>query len=118
MVVAEGGRVSIDAQKLEWVEHASDVGAYITEQVYQGKASRVDLEMTTSQAKSGSRAKGTKSHWSIIESLANLDADNAHYVRSYGRLACAWRSSRLPGGRESCRTTVAAGGCTPRNEGH
>ncbi|MFC0681475.1 protein rep [Lysobacter korlensis] len=83
IVVAEGGRVSVDAQQLAWVENAPDVGAYITDQTYQGKASRVDLEMTTSQSKSGfGRAKGTKSHWSIIENLANSNADNAHYVSS------------------------------------
>ncbi|WP_344069774.1 hypothetical protein [Microbacterium sediminicola] len=83
-VEACGGHASEAAQNLQRVERISDVGSYITDQTYGGKGTRVDLEMTSSQTKRGfTRAKGTRSHWSILESLTTNNADNAHYVSPF-----------------------------------
>lgn len=71
-VAAIGGTAEVAAQSLHLVRNAPAVGAYISDQTFGGKTTRVrvDLEMTAAQNKSGmTRAGGTRSHWGIIEDL-------------------------------------------------
>jgi hypothetical protein len=95
-----GGIAEFDAQSLDVVRNAPEVGAYILGQVYGGKAhrGRIDLEMTAAQNKSQiTRARGTRSHWGILEDLANgvdLERTKALYwnleAHSYRHRQMTW----------------------------
>lgn len=106
-VIAAGGDLTWEAQKLEPVITLGDVGAYITDQTYGGKSSRLDLEMTNAQGKAGfMREKGTRSHWAVIADLASRSADNAQSEARYYQLEAYLRNVRQITWSPSLRTAA------------